>query len=664
MAETNKIADDFRKTNGLDKGSVDALLAYKKALGESISKSPEILKGRSSSEEIVHTAPSRPEASDPLDGAFLSALDNYVFDDSEPALLHGQSDLLKEFNKLPQNLQDVIKTGHALFTEVPPSSDKQEKQQITTLKIAEKVLSTGDKNEEHSFDDGELKIDAKTSRALRNYLEDLQEPDGPKLKQEFEPRVFDNNAKKALDELVKLRAEEVGINANSTEIKNLMVHLINMEQHNGTLLFAGASDEDKAQIQALGKAITMRNLMNLIVTGQTPSGAKGTPARAEVTWDKPWTNDDSRDLFFSERVYKTLHKEKPPYDEGPLTTDVLFNKSGYSKDQHDILKEAAKKALDIDPDGPNYVISEMQVGQIAIEIMKIRAEQVWCIDHEGEFDPKQVHAMIHNKEFMPHRYDLKLVDAGFGVPSDEYIDVNTGDFATEDTLDKYKKSLQEVASDMKTDSWRLEYEFEHVVRLHRIAKFQETFGDMTKDALDNNTQVLDPALVNERKGTPSLYYNSYGSIVGKPWKTAQYDIDRDVYLKRVQAVIEDDACDPSSGCKGCKSTGDKSPDNGCTVEGEYEERLREDFNNAAPPKEETTDKCTVEGEYEKILSGEFEDTTTEPEETADAIIKANRNDIDGKCTIEDQPIDAFLYKGKRVLTLEETAEAVKSLGAP
>ncbi|MCK5384420.1 MAG: hypothetical protein KAJ29_02505 [Alphaproteobacteria bacterium] len=618
MAETNTVVENYKKNFGLTESEKAGLLAYKKSLGESLAQSPDILKGRDV-DDVMHI-----DDADPLDLAFLYVLDHYVFDESKKDQLHGQEDLRKGFEALPKDIHDIIDAKHALFDKVKGFSNEQNTQQAATLEIADKSL--GFEYREPSFDDDDrLVIDAATSRALRNYLEDVKQ--SGVLKTDFEPRIFDNKAQNALDELVRLRQIEAGVRPG--DVNDFMVHLFSMEQNNNGLL-NGASGEDKQQIEVLGKAVAMRNLLDLIVTGKTPSGAHGSKANAEINWDKPWTNHNSGDMFFSKNVYKAIFEEKyGTGDDVHLTTDVLFNKSGYSEDSYEILIEAAKKA-GIDPDDPNRVVSEMAVGKIAIEIIKVRAEQVWCIDHPNEkFDPKQIHAMIHNKEFMPHLKDLEFVDKGFGLP-DAIVTEENGDIS----------NLREMADQMGPDSWRLGVDYPRIVQQHRVAAFQETFGSIPQDALDEKARLYKPDFIDHMgqvqegalhrhvqvvAGTPAMYYAPPPTILGYTRPT-QYELGRQEYLDRVQPIIEDDRCDPSSGRK---------------------DRVRPD-----------EDKSIVRGSFQKA-----------GEDSRANIIETNKYDcVEGDCVIEceleEKGPGRFLHDDKTTLTEEQATDAQNNLMSP
>ncbi len=606
MANTNKVIENFRATNGLNHADLNALLAFKKELSEGISESPKILEGRLA-EEIMYADPLKSAASDPLDYSFLNILGRYVLDDSEGSPLHEQEELYKSFNELPQNLQNMIKAQIAIFSDVKSYSEEQRIQQIETLKLAEKVLSTSDG--EPSFgDDKRLDINENTSRALRNYLDEMETTG--KIEQKFEPRIFDDNSKEALDELVGTLAEELDV--ESYEINDLMIHI-----YDNNSLFDGASAEDKAQIEALGKAVVMRDLMNMIVEGHTPSSesAKGHKADAEINWDKPWANHFSGDKFFGRGVYKTLYKEQDTWGEIHLTTGVLFRGRDYSDEQYDILTKAAKETLGITPDGPNREISEIEVGKIAIEIMKIRAEQVWCMEHPGEeFDPKQIHAMIHNKEFMPHLSDLKFVDAGLGVPPEFEL-----------TADK-----------LGVNSFKLQYEYEYEVRMHRIAEFQENFGDLPQNAIESREELykgkgayMDSsgnidmnevhASIQSTAGTPAYYYRPLGRAVLNPLSQyrvgndpalsymtpTQYEIDRQEYLERAQTIIEDGGCNAEA--KLAVEFNDVGKDAGKTPD---------DCINAAKGDCNIFDQLKAKGREAFLIDGDLNNTTVGEDKAA------------------------------------------------
>ena len=501
----------------------------------------------------------------------------------------GRETLSESFSELPAHVRSVIDTKRTLFNKVDVYSKDQLAQQAQTLQVAQKALDVT-QQEPNFVDKGRvLVVDAATSRALRDYLEGQQSYLKTKgSTKEFEPRAYekDRKALDALDELVRLRRIDAGVHPG--DVNDLMVHLMAMEQGDG--LISNISGEDAEKIEALGKAVAARNLLEIIITGKAPSGVTGMKAAPEIEWEPPWTLKNAGDMFFSEKVYKTLWNEKwgTGSDTPHVDMDLLFNKNDYSERNYEILIEAAENA-GINPDGPNRVLSEMAVGKIAIEIMKIKAEQVWCDKHAGEtFDPTKIHAMIHNKEFMPDRSDLRLVDVGFGVP-DEPVQLDNNEFA----------NLQEMADKMGPESWNLEYSggFGHIIQQHRIDAFCETFGEMPQDALeraaaiylgvnsdhhipgvvDHMGQIDNSALyarAREIAGTPAMYFKSPPTILGYT-KPSQYDLDRAEYLKHIQPVVED-------GCASAKAGG----------------KMSEAFQDAARTgdiiKENLSDACVVE----------------------------------------------------------------------
>ena len=450
-------------------------------------------------------------------------------------------------------------------------------QQIATLAVAEQYLGSNDKPPSFG-DDDKLDINARTSRALRDHLEELQNK--KILNDAFEPRVFDKKANTALDVLVKDRIAEAGVKPH--ELNNIMVHLWSMENNNSSAV--------SPEVHALGEAVALRNLMDMIVNGKTPSDSVGRKPEVDVNWGAPWTNHNSGDRFFSSATYRALYNEKLSPNTH-LKTSVLFDKAGYSDKNYEILLEAAKR-VGIDPHEENRDIPEMEVGELAIEIMSIQAEKAWCrIAPDTAFDETKIHEMIHDKRFMPHLDDLKLVDAGFGVPQ------------------KYKADAQAMGA----NSWRLEYGLDHEdlsirknILEYRTTEFQNRFGELPQEAIERKPHQIP----EEAYGTPASYYNNpaYGTV-SVSREPSRYELARSEWLKEYQTVFEDNACSvPNYAGHGndfSKAVGEPTAKTGaecingnckdCTIEGVMErdiDKLR--LYPSSPDYEQPSDKTTEE----------------------------------------------------------------------
>jgi hypothetical protein len=461
MAKTNTVIENFRGNKGFSALELGDLLEFKGKLSDSIQKSSEILKGRSSAEDVMHADFFESAARDPQDSAFIKILKDHVFND-EDSSLHGREKIREAFSELPQDLQNLIKTRMALYSTVIPFSEDQKLQQINTLQFTENLLGTS--HGKPSEEDGRIKINLGTSRALRDYMEN--EVSGA-VDQEFTPRLFNNDSKAALDEHVRNLAENAGVEAS--EVDDLMAYLYSTEDHSA--LFSDTSEREVMQIKALSEAVVMSNLMNMIVAGHTPSSeyALGKKADADTNWDKPWVSAFTDGRFFGKSVYKTLEQEMDTDGEVHLTLGELFRRREYGDRQYETMVEAANKALKITPeyanDHPDQEISEMDVGKIAIEIMKDRAEKLWCVEHSGEeFDQMKIHGMHYSKTFkIAHPSDLMLAEAGLGAPPE----------------------LKAEAERLGPDSFRLQFLYPEKFQRYREDRYQEVFGKIPKNIIDD-----------------------------------------------------------------------------------------------------------------------------------------------------------------------------------
>ncbi len=551
-------------------GSERALAEFKQTLNERL---PEILpatRGMS-----VHAN------GDTNDAAFSSLMERYVFNDalleSTPAL----SELRTLYQELPADIRAETETHIQYF--IPPSTaNGKTNQGIATVALAEKYLGTNDSAPETQG--SVVKIDSRTSRAIREELESLQQSEQD-IDIEFDPRVFDQRAVDFLNAVVHKRMRDA--NAPESALEGMLVQLWALQ--NGSLSVDGNDvPAPTGEQRALGSAVSLLNVMKFMVNAELPSNSPVAKPEVDVTWDTQWTNNDSGDRFFNSYAYRDLYQNKT------VTTDVLFDKPSYSEENYEILMRAAER-LDIDM-SRQRVMSEMEVGKIAIEIMSIRAQDAWCLINPDEpFDETKIHEMIHEGQFMPHIDDVHLAEKGFGVPETEW----------------FRRKLEEYGPE---GSYNLEYDERTTVLAHRARAFAERFGEMPDSAVAEKARLYSTSEdhIRHSYGTPSLYFGTPRGIVGSREPT-RYERDRDVYLERYQAFKEDvGTCDPNA-----------TPDN------ENDPANTDPTNTNGGP-------CTVEG----VLRGETFPDAANADETNCDCIKTNVEDATGNpqgdCTVEDE----------------------------
>ena len=526
------------------------------------------------------------------DGAFSSLLESYVLNEARLAATPALSELHDLYNELPADIRAKTETYMSFFA-TPSTQEGPKRQGLAVVTLAERNLGTNDAPPE--TENNLIKIDERTSRALRERLEELQKTED--IDVEFDPRVFDQKAVDFLNALVRKRMNEA--NVPRSALDGMLVQLWALQ--NGTLpADAGNLTPPSDAERSLGEAVSLRNLMNFMVNAKLPSDTTMTKPEADVTWDTQWTNNDSGDRFFSSHVYRDLFSNKV------TSTDAMFDKSGYSDENHEILMQAAQR-LNIDTRG-GQTLSELDVGKIAAEVLSIRAQREWCFISPGtEFDEKKIHEMIHEGQFMPHIDDLFLAEKGFGFPETEF----------------FRKKVEEYGPER---SWSIEYEERTAVLTHRARAFAERFGEMPQSAVEEKARAYNTSEdhIRHSYGTPSFYFASVRELVGSTRKTA-YEIDRDKYLERYQAFKEDGgSCEPSTAEL---TNEDGNPNNGpCTVEGAL--RGEGGTQNGGP--------CTVEG----VLRGDTFSDAAQDDKTNSDCIKTNAEDAtgneQGECTVESE----------------------------
>lgn len=511
---------------------------------------------------------------DALDGALIYLLDNYILNEELIAEKPELAELRDQYNALPAETRALTETYKTFFTRPSNQEGKNDHAQAV-ITLAEDYLGTND----GAPDDGSIKIDQNTSRALRDRLEELKSTN--EVDVDFDTRVFDQRTVDFLNAIVHKRAKDA--NAPESSLDGMVVQLWSL-RNNGIIEDSTNGSPPSNKMLALGEAISLRNIASLMVNAELPSGPKTTKPETDVNWDTQWTTNDSGDRFFSNAVYRDIKNNKT------VTTDILFDKPGYNDDNYAVLMKAAER-LDLDM-SRGRVMSQMELGEVAIEIMSIRAEEAWCMINPGtEFDETKIHEMIHKGQFMPHLDDLFLAEKGFGVPETEY----------------FRKQIEELGPE---GSWHLEYKQRTAVLSHRADAFAERFGEMPQSALETKARAYSTTEEHVRHsyGTPALYFGSVGRGLFGNKEPTTYEIARDVYLERYQAFKEDvGTCDP-------KATADNENDPTNT--------------NGGP--------CTVEG----VLRGETFPDAANADETNCDCIKTNVEDATGNpqgdCTVEDE----------------------------
>ncbi len=522
---------------------------------------------------------------DPLDGGLIYLLDHYVFNDDKIKQNPKLSELGDLYKDLPDNIRAQTETYKSFF--IRPDNNKGLKDQgQAVLEQAQKYLGTSDISK-GSDDDIQVKIGEQTSRALRDRIEKLQESGA--ISKDVKPREFDQRAVDAMDQLVKVRMKDAGI-TSSSELNSMMVSI--WAFNNGGSVSVGAKPPTPEE-NSLGEAVSLRNILSFIVNAELPSGAISPQPEIDVKWDSQWTNNNSGDRFFNNGTYRGL------YGSHTVSTDVLYDKSGYSEENYAILIQASEK-LGIDMSG-GRTMSELEVGRIATEILTLKAQEAWCFISPGtEFDEKQINEMIHSRQFMPHIDDLAMAEKGLGLPETEF----------------FRKKVEEYGPEK---SWTLEFEQRTGVLSYRAQEFAKRFGDIPQYAVTAKAEAENDSEdhIRHSYSTPSLYFGSVRSLFGST-KQTEYEYDRDLYLKKYQKFKEDiGTCEPIP-------EPIKEPKDDCSVEGV----LRGD-------KTLNTGDCSVES---VLLRGEGFSKATTPDETIDDCIKSNVNDAtgsdQGECSVE------------------------------
>ncbi|MGN7438270.1 MAG: hypothetical protein ACTHOO_06445 [Alcanivorax sp.] len=570
-------------------GSEQKLAEFKNTLNERL---PEILP--ETADMSIHVN------GDALDGSYIYLLQEYILNEDKLTATPALSELRDLYTSLPDDIRAQTETYTQFFAQ-PSGPDAAKSQGMAVVSLAERYLGTNDATLEVDEDTGRINIDERTARSLRERLEELQASETD-IDVDFDPRVFDQRAVDFMKAVTEKRQRDANVQpSNSTSFLTQLWAIENAH--------AGADgDAPGRDGLAFGEASSISGLLNYMVNGELPSGATAPRPNTEVNWDTQWTNHDSGDRFFSSATYRDLYNNKT------VTTDVLFDRASYSEENYDILLTAQERLGMTMERG--VVLSEMQVGQLATEILSIRAQREWCFINPGEeFDESKIHEMIHDKQFMPHLDDLLLAEKGFGLPNNDYF---------QDKLDEYGTS----------EAWRLEYEERSTVIAYRARAFAERFGDMPESAIQEKAQAFgySEQHVLHSYGLPSLYYNMLRSDISQQ---SPYEKERDQYLVRYQEFKEDVGSCNTAGAN--LDAEDDNPDlnvtdvtNGpCTVEGV----LRGDGGGTNSG---NNGPCTVEG----VLRGDEFNSSADADETTSDCITTNIEDAtgnpQGECTVEDE----------------------------
>ena len=569
-------------------GSQRALAEFKSTINERL---PEILPETAGMSIHVN--------GDALDGSYTYLLEHYILNEEALSATPALSELRDLYNQLPEDIRAKTDTYRQFFTQ-PEGAQGIKNQGAAVVGLAERYLGTNDAPPVIDEETGLVQVDERTARALRERLEQLKETETD-IDIEFDPRVFDQRAVDFMNAVTEKRQREANVQPANTTSFLTQLWALEIARDGGAI--DDTSAPSRAEL-AFGEASSLNNILSFMVKGELPSGSAGSRPNSDVTWDSQWTNHDSGDRFFSTSTYRDLYNNKT------VTTDVLFDRGSYSEENYDILLTAQER-LGITMER-GVTLSEMEVGQLAAEMLSIRAQKEWCFINPGEeFDETKIHQMIHDKQFMPHLDDLYLAEKGFGLPETEY----------------FRQKVEEYGP---AESWRLEYEERSAVIGHRARAFAERFGEMPDDAVRERAEIfhVSDAHVRHSYGLPSLYFRMPRD---EATQQTPYEQARDQYLIKYQEFKEDvGSCDTA----GTNLDREQNPDldvttdGPCTVEGSLRGEGGTTDGNNGP--------CTVEG----ALRGDEFNNSADADETTSDCIKTNVEDATGNppgdCTVEDE----------------------------
>ncbi|MGH1377241.1 MAG: hypothetical protein ACRBB3_00305 [Alphaproteobacteria bacterium] len=554
MAETN--AANAGKPSGSNNESDMALIAFKQLVNDRL---PEISKETAAwKDDDGHLIS---ESSNPLDGGYLYILNNFILNQSKIDRTPELKELVDQYNELPSEIRfpaDIKRT----FFEKPTPSITANNQAQAVINLAQDYLNIEETN------DG--KIDEDTGRALRKQLEQLQRQN-PDIEIEFSPQNNDNRTVDFLNALVQKRMGSAG--TDQRDLNQTLIHLWAMEKDAETL--PGHIKTD------LGATTALLNVMELMVNGNLPTGMSVTPPSADAPWDQDWTNDSAPDTFFSEQTYAALASTTSRNSLGTVHTATLFADIP-SNPNGELLKQMAE---DIGLDVNKRIFTEIEVGQIAAEMMVYQAKQL-CIE-EGD-----INRAIHSGKFMPNLTDLLMVDRGFGFPEGH----NTG-----------------------TAVWE-----------HKSESFGKRFGTIDQDFIDSlgaDDRLHGLRFSEELHQSPSSYFTIYkGSMGARGNDLTAYEHKRETeYLPGLADFFADGSV--------CNAAPKNDNDGGCTVEGVLGDGPC-DNKDAAP----ADDACTVESIIGKNDCSKAFDNSAASDVSIDEQIISNAKSATGndpECFVED-----------------------------
>ena len=503
------------------------------------------------------------ETSDPLDSGYLYILNNFILNQSKIQQTPELQELVDKYNSLPEAVRfpaDIKRT----FFEKPT-------QNITTANQAQAVVNLAqDYLNVEETDDGQ--INEETGRALRKQLEQLQRQN-PDIGVEFSPQSNDSRTIDFLNALVQKRMGSTG--TDTRDLNHTLIHLWAMEKDAEPL--PGHTKTD------LGATTSLLNAVELMVNGTLPSGLSTTKPSADAPWDKNWTNNASADLFFGEQTYAALASTSSRTTLGKVHTATLFADIP-SNPNGALLKQMAE---DIGLDVNKTIFSEIEVGQIAAEMMVFQAKQL-CIE-EGD-----INRAIHSGKFMPNLTDLLMVQRGFGFPEGH----NTG-----------------------PKLWE-----------HRSDSFGKRFGTIDQDFIDSlgaDDNIHGRRFSEDLHQSPAAYYTIYkGSLGAKDQELTAYEQTReDQYLPGLADFFADGGV--------CNASPKQDNDASCTVEGIIGDGPCD--NKGETPKDNDR-LCTVEGIIGKGDCSKSFDENANKDTSIDEQIKSNSESTTGNeygCFVED-----------------------------
>ncbi len=461
------------------------------------------------------------EDANPYSSSFNYTIDSFILNKDLYTAYPELEELAKAYEKLPESIK-APKIAKNTFFDPPSGNMSTAKQAQEVINLAQNYLDIEETN------DGS--IDEKTSRAIRKKLHELQD-NNPDIEINFSPEKYDARTVKFLDALNKKHMAEAGV--NSGNLNQTLIQIWVLEQN-------GQSVNDPT-LKNLGESSALLNVMSLINSGTLPNGANTQRPETSAPWDKNWKNDDAPDRFFSPETYASL---ADGYD---VSAKILFAENP-SNPNAKLLKELAEELW---PYENKAIYTEADIGRLAIEMLSRQAKEL-CIEE------KDVNEAIHDGRFMPHLYDLQLVEAGFGFPEKLWDEVE----AKKNQINQYgvNKEAEIQYSSARDD-----------VSKFRNHAFAERFGEMPQSAIDKRAEILSGygmsgerlyQRIKDNFSSPGSYFLPRRAVTGSTSATP-YEIKREAeYLPKRAALIADGELDDCNKCRpdaDLKTESDKKP---------------------------------------------------------------------------------------------------------